>query len=121
MKTCEGYIMYRYTEKKAKRDKICRRMRQGKEEKRLALAAELGPRPPTYQPPKLRRVVVVMDFDLGFKIDVFRLWRRNKQRIDSYRISHNDKDAGRMGWSNFCKKLSTHYPRVLSPYAGESQ
>lgn len=107
--------MYHETEKKARRDHICRIMRKGKEEKRLAEAAELGPRPAPYQPPKLRRIVIVLDFDLGFKIDVFRLWRRKKKRIDSYSVTHNNKEAGNMGWSNFCKKLSTHYPRLLSP------
>jgi len=47
-------------------------MRYGKERRHAELAAELGPRPAPFEPPKLRRVVVVIDYDLGVKTDTFR-------------------------------------------------
>lgn len=107
--------MYGYTAKKARRDAECRRMRQGKERKRLKEGVEVGLRPATFAPPKLRRVVIVIDYDMGFKLDIFRLFRRN--RIDSYSVTHNTKPVDPAGWSNFCKRLSNHYPRLLSPYS----
>ena len=77
-------------------------------------ADELGPRSAPFEPPKLRRVVVVIDYDFGFKIDIFRLFRTN--RIDSYHATHNGAPVdGRIGWANFCKRLSAHFPRLLSP------
>lgn len=108
--------MYKRTRKKAKKDRICARMRAGKIAAQERRARELGPRPAPFEPPKLRRVVIVIDFDLGFKLDIFRLFRTN--RIDSYQIEHNHAIVGgRIGWANFCKRLSAHFPRVLSPYS----
>lgn len=104
--------MYKLTRKKARQNHICRIMREGKERKREALAAELGPRESLYTPPELRRVVIVIDYDMQPRIDIFKLTRT--QRIDRYDISHNNQPAGGMGWANFCKRLSAHYPRLLS-------
>lgn len=107
--------MYRKTEKKRRKELICKRMREGRERKREQEIAELGPRDPIYQPPELRRIVIVIDYDIEPKIDVFRMFRT--ERIDTYRVTHNHKPADRSGWSNMCKRLSTHYPRLLSPMA----
>ena len=108
--------MYHRTRKKILKDAVCAKMRDGKDRRRQELAAELGPRTAAYVPPKLRRVVIVIDFDLGAKVDVFKLFRTG--RIDSYRIEHNGRKIdGRLGWANFCKRLSAHFPRILSPHA----
>lgn len=106
--------MFRHTRKKARTDAICAKMREGKASRREDRIRELGRRPPTYVPPELRRVVVVIDYDLD-KVDVFRLQRT--ERIDTLAVSHNSNEPERMGWSSFCKRLSCHYPRLLSPYA----
>ena len=112
MQTCEGLIMYRLTRNRAKQIAICKRMREGKEAKRQALARDLGPRPAIYQPPELRRVVIVIDYNTEPKIDIYRMTKTN--RIDSYEISKNGEQIKGAGWANFCKRLSVHYPRVLS-------
>ena len=109
--------MYRLTRNKARQSAICKKMRDAKARKREALAAEIGPRPAPFQPPDLRRVVIVIDYDFEPVIDVYRLG--NSGRIDSYQVSKNGADAGRAGWANFCKRLSVHYPRVVSPLSVE--
>lgn len=107
--------MYKITRKKGRQNEICRRMREAKARKHAALAAELGPRKAMYTPPELRRVVIVIDYDFETKIDVFKLTR--SPRIDRYHITHNNNPATGAGWANFCKRLGTHYPRILSPLA----
>jgi len=104
--------MYRLTRKKARQNEICRRMRDAKARKHAARAAELGPRDAVYTPPELRRVVIVIDYDFEPKIDVYKFTR--SPRIDRYAITHNNVPVASMGWANFCKRLSAHYPRVLS-------
>lgn len=103
--------MYRITRKKRAADRRFAAMRK----------AELGDSDvdlaPPYQPPELRRVVVVIDYDMDSpRIDTFRLYRTN--RIDSYHVEHNRRPIGdRIGWANFCKRLSAHFPRLISPYS----
>lgn len=109
--------MYKITRKKTRQNEICRRMREGKARKKAALAHELGPRDALYCAPELRRVVIIIDYDITPKIDVFRLSKTH--RIDSYNITHNNSSANSAGWANFCKRLSAHYPRLLSPMALE--
>jgi len=50
-------------------------------------------------------------------VDVFKLARSH--RIDRYQVTHNQAGAVGMGWANFCKRLSGHYPRLTSPMALE--
>lgn len=89
-------------------------MRVGKSTLQQQRAEELGPRPAPFHPPKLRRVVIVIDYDFGPKINIFRLFRSN--RIDSYTAEHNGQTVeGRVGWANFCKRLSAHFARLQSP------
>ena len=109
--------MYRLTRKKVKQNSICQRMREGRARKLATRAHELGPRNAIYQPPTLRRVVIVIDFDHGPRVDVFKLARSH--RIDRYQVTHNQAGAVGMGWANFCKRLSGHYPRLTSPMALE--
>jgi hypothetical protein len=107
--------MYRHTRKRERQLAICARMRAGKERRRDDRAKELGHRPEIYTPPELRRVVIVIDFDMKPTVDVFRLKRTN--RITTYSVEHNGHASDAMGWSNFCKRLSGHYPALLSPYS----
>jgi hypothetical protein len=107
--------MYKTTKKKHRTNLICARMRNAKAAKHATLAAEIGPRAAVFKPPALRRVVVVIDFDFGARVDVFRLY--GTRRIDSYQVQHQATPAGGMGWARFCKRLTTHYPRLLSPAA----
>jgi len=58
-------------------------------QRRAAAADTPGEAPPPWQPPRLRRVVIVIDFDFGAKIRVFRLFRT--ARIDSYRVQADHK------------------------------
>lgn len=104
--------MYRLTRNKARQDAICKRMREGKERKRLERIRDLEPRPAIYHPPALRRVVVVIDYDIVPKVDIYRLG--DSGRIDSYTVTKNGERMEGAGWSNFCKRLSVHYPRLMS-------
>jgi hypothetical protein len=94
-------------------------MRAGKERKRMALAADAEHRPGV-DIPALRRLVIIIDYDLGQRVNVFEL--RRTDRIDSYRVAHNGEPlAGRVGWSNFCKRLSVFFPRLMSASAVQQQ
>lgn len=100
--------MYRET-KRAKKFRI---MREVKERKRIDSAE---PREPIYEPPELRRMVIVIDFDFGKRVNIMRLYRTN--RIDSYRaVANGEQWKERIGWSNICKGLSVALPRLASPY-----
>lgn len=112
--------MYRTTPKKSAINAKCKAMRAAKAAKAAERAARVGPRQPLFEPPECRRTVVVMDHDfVETRVDVFELQKTN--RIDTYVIVHNGTAIakGRMGWARFCKRLSVHYPRLLSPYSRE--
>lgn len=107
--------MYRITRKKAAADQKFRAMRAAAARQRsTGTACDIDLALP-YQPPVLRRVVIVIDYDLGEpRIETFRLRRTN--RIDSYTIEHNGRTLpGRAGWANFCRRLSSHFTRLVSP------
>ena len=104
--------MYQVTSKKLRADAICKRMRDGKKRKQLQRVKDLGARV-EHDLPALRKIVIVINFDFGFNIDIFRFKKTN--RIDSYLVSNNGLNPEKMGWSVFCKRLSNHYPRLLSP------
>lgn len=109
--------MYHVTRKKQQKDKMCARMRAGKAVIRLRNSV---PRNPPWEPPERRRVIIVIDFDFGIKVDLFWLFRSD--RIDSYNVEHNGKRlGGRIGWANFCKRLSAHFPRVMGNKAQSQQ
>lgn len=100
--------MYRLTRNKSRQNTICKRMREGKERKRLE-NVDLTPR---FSVPNLRKVIIVIDYDLN-KIDTFRLEKTS--RINTYQVTRNKENPDNMGWSNFCKRLSVSYPSLLSP------
>ncbi|WEN13660.1 hypothetical protein PY254_10420 [Rhodanobacter sp. AS-Z3] len=72
-------------------------------------------RPPTWQPPLLRRRITIEDFDDAeptiHTIELFRT-----RRIDSYRAVVNGAEwhAG-IGWSRVLDGLRRALPRLLSP------
>ena len=68
-----------------------------------------------YDLPEKRKIVIVINLDFGIKIDIFRFYKTN--RINSYFVSCNRLVREKMGWSVFCKRLSNHYPSLLSPYS----
>lgn len=111
--------MYKVTRNKSRRDAICRKMREAKARKKQTITTELSQRDEIPMLPGLRRVVIVIDYDINPKIDIYRLQRTN--RVDSYAITKNGDAVGAAGWTNFCKRLSVHYPRLLSLRALDEQ
>ena len=107
-------MSYWTTPKKKAINKKCQDMRDVKARKR-----EENKIPSSnfsiYDLPEKRKIVIVIDFDFGLKIDIFRFYKTN--RINSYFISCNRLAREKMGWSVFCKRLSNHYPSLLSPLA----
>lgn len=108
--------MYQKTRKKMAADRKFASMREARRRQADQLGDPVDLSSP-YEPPPLRRVVIVIDYDLGEpRIETFRLGRTG--RIDSYAVEHNGKPIpGRIGWTNFCKRLSAHFPRIISPYS----
>lgn len=84
-------------------------MRQAKDAKRMT-----GPAP-NYPPelPRLRRVVIVIDYDHGTVIETMRLYRTS--RIDSYRAEIDGRTwKPRIGWSGVCEGLRKSFIRLQS-------
>ena len=80
--------------------KVMQRMRDAKERKRLESEPTHNYR---YKPPKLRRILIVIDFDLGYRVvKFFKMYRTN--RIDTYRVVDECGVEVRAGWSNFINK-----------------
>lgn len=86
--------------------------RKAKELKRLQ--AE----PPDYSvnfvPPKLRRIVIVIDFDFGKIVKFFKFYRSG--RIDTYIIKDEEGKQIKAGWNNYLKILSKCFPSVRRVY-----
>ena len=90
-----------------KRHAICKRMREAKERKHLKSPAPDYP----VDLPKLRRQVIVRDFDYGEVEYVFNLYKSN--RIDCYIVEvDGNMIAARKGWSSIMVMLRTAFPRV---------
>lgn len=88
------------TKKREGCKKICQRMRDAKEWRRLEGEP---PEYSTWKPPRLRRIVIVIDFDLGRRIvKCFKMYRT--KRIDTYRIVDEEGVTIRAGWANFLNK-----------------
>lgn len=78
-------------------------------------AARLAGPAPDYPPdlPRLRRVVIVIDYDQGAPvIETMRLYRTN--RVDSYRAEVNGRTWKRVGWSGALEGLRKSFVRVAS-------
>jgi hypothetical protein len=97
--------MYRRTSKYAKRRKWHPR----------PIVAEADQRPATWRPPKLRRRIIIEDFDgaepHSHVIELFRT-----ARIDSYRAMIDGREwMPRVGWSRVLDGLRRAMPRLASP------
>lgn len=102
---------YRRTDRYARQRAALARKRQARD-----IAGESVDAIADWQPPKLRRIIIVIDYDFGTRINIWRLYR--SARVDSYHVTHNHNAVpGRIGWANFCKRLSAFFPRVLSDRA----
>jgi hypothetical protein len=75
-------------------------MRDAKDLRRLN-SNVIGPL--SWEPPKLRRIVIVIDFDLGKRVvKFFKMYKTH--RIDTYRIVDEEGVAIKAGWANFINK-----------------
>lgn len=97
--------MYRKTAKVKKYEN----MRAAKERKRLAQA---DPEPRSFwQPPKLRRIVIVIDFDFGIRYSIMKLFRC--KRIDQYRAEADGKPwRDSVGFAAVLAAIRKSYPPV---------
>lgn len=79
---------------------------------------ELAPgdqRPPTWQPPLLRRRITIEDFD-GAEPRTHTIELYRTTRIDSYRAVIDGAEwKARVGWSRVLDGLRRAMPRLLSP------
>ena len=97
----------RYIERRRNR---ARAMREGKA--RARMAREPVPR---WQPPDLRRRLIVEDFDTG-EVKRTVIDMHATPRIDSYRVVIDGKpQAGRLGWSRILDRVRLAMPRKCSP------
>lgn len=64
--------------------------------------------------PKLRRIVIVIDFDFGPMVEVFGLWRTS--RIDCYRMTWKDGTVINecIGWAKALEIIRKGFLRVRS-------
>ena len=65
-------------------------------------------------PPKLRRIVIVVDLDFGEVVKFFKLYR--SERIDTYNIVDEEGNQVKAGWNKFLGILSKCYPSVRRTY-----
>lgn len=87
-------------------------MRKAKERKRLESDAPNYPK----EVPKLRKVIIIINFDFGVKINVMKLFRT--KRIDQYRVEANGKPWMKsIGLSGIFAGIRKSMPRVLSKSA----
>ena len=86
-------------------------MRREKERKRLDSPSPSYPK----EVPKLRKVIIIINFDFGVKINVMKLFRAAK--IDQYKVEANGKYWGTMGLSKIFEGIRKSMPRVLSKRA----
>ena len=86
-------------------------MRRAKERKRIDSSCPDYPK----EVPKLRKVIIIINFDFGVKINVMKLFRARK--IDQYRVEANGKHWGTMGLSKIFEGIRKSMPRVLSKRA----
>ncbi len=69
---------------------------------------------PEYVPPKLRRIVIIIDFDFGKMVKFFKFYRSG--RIDTYIIRDEEGNEIKAGWNNYLKILSKCFPSIRRKY-----
>lgn len=91
--------------------KLRANQRAAKERKRLEGPASEYQR----ELPRLRRVVIVIDYDFGPHVEVFGLWKTS--RIDCYRMTRKDGTtiAAKVGWAKALEIIRKGFLRVASP------
>jgi len=90
--------------------KLRANQRAVKERKRLEGVAPEYPA----ELPELRRMVIVIDFDFGRHVEVFRFWKT--RRVDCYRMTRKDGKVidESIGWARALEKIRKGYARVRS-------
>lgn len=81
--------------------------------RRTARAEAQEQRQPEWQPPLVRRVVTIIDFDGPEPIERIITMCRT-ERIDTYAVQFGDRPARRIGWSETLRLLRKAMPRVSS-------
>jgi len=93
-----------------KRTKISKKlaaMRAAKERIRLESPAPDYP----FEPPKLRRIIVIIDFDFGKMVNIIRLYKTN--RIDCYQAVIDGKTwKNHIGWSKILEGIRKSFIRI---------
>lgn len=106
---CYSSIMYRTRRKGSQR--FCDAMRRGREEALLCKMQEPAPNYP-YEPPELRRILIIEDYDHGRVVrHEFKLHRSD--RIDCYRLEIDGKELpDRIGWAKVIELARKAFIRV---------
>ncbi len=86
--------------------------REAKESKRLE--SESPDYSISFTPPKLRRIVIIIDLDFGKVVKFFKFYRSG--RIDTYLIKDEEGNQIKAGWNNYLKILSKCFPSVRRIY-----
>lgn len=79
--------------------------------RRTARAEAQETHPADWQPPLVRRVVTIVDFDGPQPVERVITMRRT-DRIDTYDVQFGDREPRRMGWSETLRLLRKALPRV---------
>ncbi len=104
--------MYRQTNRYKQQRKNLARMREAKEQNRL----EGSPKDYPKKLPKLRRIVIIIDFDFGVRFARMDLYRTS--RVDCYDAYINSELwKSRIGWSRVLEWIRKAFPRVISERA----
>ncbi len=105
--------MYRTTKRaKAISEKMAAMGRKSQQVQRAEKAANADP-DPVWEPPKVRRIITITDFDFGKKEVSMEL--RKSDRIDCYDCYINGELwKSRIGWSRVQEWVRKAFPRVRS-------
>ena len=88
------------------------KQREAKELKRIE--SESPDYSTSFTPPKLRRIVIVIDLDFGRVVKFFKFYRSG--RIDTYLIKDEEGNEIKAGWNKFLNTLSKCYPSIRRIY-----
>lgn len=105
-------MSYRVTAKTRALSERARRMAYLSHEARRANMVDSESDPPRWQPPSLRRIVVIIDLDSGRpQIKMMQLWKSH--RIDLYRVrTPRGESKKAVGWSRVTARVRKSYQRV---------
>ena len=94
----------------------CKKYRenQRKAKEQIRLESDAPDYSISFTPPKLRRIVIIIDFDFGKVVKFFKFYRSG--RIDTYLIKDEEGNQVKVGWNNFLKILSKCFPSVRRIY-----